>query len=111
MRLLQPLGVKAKFLGHLNQLLRGFWILHGFGEPPGPGGLLSVVVGLGHRSTFLDECGWRQKGSTVGIVGNGILRRQSCRKMHPLFVPEEQKESFLDRCLIALLHLRRTADD
>lgn len=55
--LFQPLGIEAEFLGHLDQLLRGFRILDGFGELPGSVGLVSVVVGLGHRSTFLDECG------------------------------------------------------
>jgi hypothetical protein len=66
MRLFQPLGIEAEFLGHLDQLLRGFWILDGFGELPGSVGLIAVVVGLGHRSTFLDRYGLRQKGSTSG---------------------------------------------
>src|SRR3954451_16210807 len=66
MRLFQPFGVEAEFLGHLDQLLRGFRILDGFGEPPGSVGLISIVVGLGHRSTFLDKYGLRQKGSTSG---------------------------------------------
>jgi hypothetical protein len=73
------------------------------------------VVGLGHRSTFLDKYGLRQKGSTSstrldmagrgtaprGIgrmredeaASNGILTRQRCRKTRPLFVLQEQKES------------------
>jgi hypothetical protein len=70
------------------------------------------VVGLGHRSTFLDKYGLRQKGSTSGTRldmaelgpvipggmgekkgGNGILTRQGCRKTRPLFVLQEQKES------------------
>jgi hypothetical protein len=66
MRLFQTFGVEAEFLGHLDQLLRGFRILHGFGELPGSVGLVSIVVGLGHRSTFLDEYRLRQKGSTSG---------------------------------------------
>ena len=66
MRLFQPFGVEAEFLGHLDQLLRGFRILDGFGELPGSVGLIAVVVGLGHRSTFLDKYGLRQKGSTYG---------------------------------------------
>ena len=53
--LFQPLGVEAEFLSHLDQLLRGFRILDGFGELPGSVGLVSIVVGLGHRSTFLDK--------------------------------------------------------
>ena len=65
-RLFQPLGIEAEFLGHLNQLLRGLRILDGFGEPPGSVGLVSIVVGLGHRSTFLDMYGLRQKGSRPG---------------------------------------------
>jgi hypothetical protein len=65
--LFQPLGIEAEFLGHLDQLFRGFRILDGFGQPPGSVGLVSVVVGLGHGGTFLDEYGWRQKGSTVGL--------------------------------------------
>jgi hypothetical protein len=117
MRLFQPFGVEAEFLGHLDQLLRGFRILDGFGEPPGSVGLISIVVGLGHRSTFLDKYGLRQKGSTSGTRpdmagretanprgigrmgertkqrGNGILTRQRCRKTRPLFVLQEQKES------------------
>ena len=52
MRLFQPFGVEAELLGHLDQLLRGFWILDGFGELAGSLGLISIVVGLGHRSTF-----------------------------------------------------------
>jgi hypothetical protein len=64
--LFQPLGIEAEFLGHLDQLLRGFRILDGFGELPGSVGLVSIVVGLGHRSTFLDKYGLRQKGSTSG---------------------------------------------
>jgi len=64
--LFQPLGIEAEFLGHLDQLLRGFRILDGFGELPGSVGLIAVVVGLGHRSTFLDKYGLRQKGSTSG---------------------------------------------
>jgi len=65
-RLFQPLGVEAKLFSHLNQLLRGFRILDGLGELAGSVGLLSLVVGLGHRSTFLDGYGWRQKGSSFG---------------------------------------------
>ena len=64
--LFQPLGVEAEFLGHLDQLLRGFRILDGFGELPGSVGLIAVMIGLGHRSTFLDKCGLRQKGSMSG---------------------------------------------
>src|SRR5215208_99208 len=66
MRLFQPFGIEAEFLGHLDQLLRGFRILDGFGELPGSVGLIAVVIGLGHRSTFLDKYGLRQKGSTSG---------------------------------------------
>jgi hypothetical protein len=55
--LLQPLGIEAEFLGHLDQLLRGFRILDGLGGLLGSVGLVSIVVGLGHRSTILDECG------------------------------------------------------
>jgi hypothetical protein len=112
MRLFQPFGVETEFLGHLDQFLRGFRILDGFGEPPGSVGLISIVVGLGHRSTFLDKYGLRQKGSTSGMAGrgtasprgigrmredeeasNGILTRQRCRKTRPQFVLQEQKES------------------
>jgi hypothetical protein len=64
--LFQPFGIEAEFLGHLDQLLRGFRILDGFGELPGSVGLVSIVVGLGHRSTFLDKYGLRQKGSRSG---------------------------------------------
>ena len=77
MRLFQPFGVEAEFLGHLDQLLRGFRILDGFGEPSGSVGLVSIVVGLGHRSTFLDKYGLRQKGSTFDIrraIGRGGMR-------------------------------------
>src|SRR4029450_10581910 len=66
--LFQTFGVETEFLGHLDQLLRGFRILDGFGELPGSVGLVSIVVGLGHRSTFLDKCGLRQKGSTSARV-------------------------------------------
>jgi hypothetical protein len=77
MRLFQPFGVEAEFLGHLDQLLRGFRILDGFGELSGSVGLVSIVVGLGHRSTFLDKYGLRQKGSTFDIrraTGRGGMR-------------------------------------
>ena len=77
MRLFQPFGVEAEFLGHLDQLLRGFRILDGFGELSGSVGLVSIVVGLGHRSTFLDKYGLRQKGSTFDIrraIGRGGMR-------------------------------------
>jgi hypothetical protein len=108
--LFQPFGVEAEFLGHLDQLLRGFRILDRFGELPGSVGLVLVMVGLGHRSTFSDKYGLRQKGSTSGTRpdmagsgtgksardrsdgertkrrGNGILTRQRCRKTRPLFV-------------------------
>jgi hypothetical protein len=40
MHLLQPLGIETEFLGHLDQLLRGFRILDGFGQPPGSVGLV-----------------------------------------------------------------------
>jgi hypothetical protein len=56
MRLFQPLGVEAKFFGHLDQLFRSFGISYGLGQPPGSDGLLAIVVGLSHGSTFLDEC-------------------------------------------------------
>ena len=75
MRLFQPFGVEAEFLGHLDQLLRGFRILDGFGELSGSVGLVSIVVGLGHRSTFLDKYGLRQKGSTIRrATGRGGMR-------------------------------------
>jgi len=73
------------------------------------------MIGLGHGSTFLDKYGLRRKGSIAPLVtgksardrpvdncmtrsgaggaSNGILRRRRCRKTHPLFVPQEQKES------------------
>jgi hypothetical protein len=66
MCLFEPFGVEAEFLGHLDQLLRRFRILDGCGELPGSVGLISIVVGLGHRSTFLDKYELRQKGSTSG---------------------------------------------
>jgi len=74
MRLFQPFGVEAEFLGHLDQLLRRFRILDGFGELPGAVGLVSIVVGLGHRSTFLDEYGLRQKGSIRRATARGGMR-------------------------------------
>ncbi len=79
MRLFQPFGIEAEFLGHLDQLLRGFRILDGFGEPPGSVGLISIVVGLGHRSTFLDKYGLRQKGSTSCTRLDMAGRGQSAR--------------------------------
>src|ERR1700675_3317800 len=51
-RLFQTLGVEAEFLGHLDQLLGSFGILDGFGQAFGPVGLVSVVISLGHGSTF-----------------------------------------------------------
>lgn len=90
MRLFQPLGVEAEFLGHLDQFLRSFRILDGFGEPSGPVGLFSIMVGLGHRSTFSDKYGLRQKGSTADRASNGILRTQSCRKRTPCSFQENK---------------------
>ncbi len=66
MCLFEPFGVEAEFFGHLDQLPRGFRILDGFGKLPGSVGLIAVMIGLGHRSTFLDKYGLRQKGSTSG---------------------------------------------
>jgi hypothetical protein len=54
--LFQPLGIEAEFLGHLDQLLRGFRILDGFDELPVPVGLVSIVVGWSSQHHF-DECG------------------------------------------------------
>jgi hypothetical protein len=87
MHLLQPLGVKAKFFGHLDQLFRSFGISYSFGKKPGSVGLLAIVVGLSHGSTFLDEYECRQKGSTTVRQDNGILREASRRNTYPLFVP------------------------
>jgi hypothetical protein len=105
--LFQPLGVEAEFLGHLVQLLRSFGILDGLGELPGSIGLLSIVVGLGHRSTFLDEYGLRQKGSsdgslTVSYEGGRAEKRAPCSF-------QENKRSLnvqqRGRCRMASLHL------
>src|SRR5215218_6348971 len=63
--LLQPLGVKPEFLGHLDQLLRGLRIPDGMGQTLGSVGLVAVVIGLGHVSTFSDEYEWRAKGSIM----------------------------------------------
>ena len=52
MGLFQTLGVEAEFLGHLVELLGSFGILDGFRQAFGPVGLVSVVIGLGHGSTF-----------------------------------------------------------
>jgi hypothetical protein len=62
-RLFEPLGVEAELLGHLDQLLRRFRVLDGLRQLSGSVGLISVVIGLGHGSTFLDMYGSRQKGS------------------------------------------------
>jgi hypothetical protein len=51
-RLFQTLGVEAEFLGHLDQLPGSFGIPDGLGQSPGSVGLVSVVIGLGHGSTF-----------------------------------------------------------
>ena len=50
--LFQALGVEAEFLGHLDQLLGSFGILDGLRQAFGPVGLVSVMIGLGHGSTF-----------------------------------------------------------
>ena len=63
MRLFEPFGVEPKFLGHLGELLRGFGIVDGLGQSLGSVGLVAVVVGLGHGSTFEDESGPGRKGS------------------------------------------------
>lgn len=52
MRLFQPLGIEAEFLGHLEKLLRGFGVVDGTGQAFGPVGLVAVVIGLGHGITF-----------------------------------------------------------
>jgi hypothetical protein len=116
----QPFGVEAKLFGHLEQLLRSLRILDGFSEPFGAVGLVSVVIGLGHGSTFLDRYKSQQKGSItkkrktgkgqclgraalrpavarfygeVGRGSNSILSGQRGEKTCPLFVLSEQKES------------------
>jgi hypothetical protein len=63
MRLFQPLGIEAEFLGHLDKFLRGFRVLDGAGQTLGSDGLVAVVIGLGHGSTFLDRYKPRKKGS------------------------------------------------
>ena len=74
MRLFQPLGVEPEFLGHLGELLRGFRILDGLGQPAGSVGLVSVVISLGHGSTFLDKYGLGQKGSMSSVDGSRVAR-------------------------------------
>jgi hypothetical protein len=81
MRRFQPFGVKAEFLGHLDQLLRSFRILDGFGEPAGSLGLISIVVGLGHRCTFLDRYELRQKGSTSARGRTGGVRDEKSARL------------------------------
>jgi hypothetical protein len=51
-RLFQTLGIEAEFLGHLGQLLGSFGIPDGLRQAFGSVGLVSVVIGLGHDSTF-----------------------------------------------------------
>ena len=83
MRLFQPLGIEPEFLGHLDELLRGFRVLHSLGQPPGSVGLVSVVISLGHGSTFLDKYSLSQKGSMSGmgrqassaVAGSGLVER------------------------------------
>src|SRR5258705_10364282 len=65
--LFQPLGVKAEFLSHLNKLLRGLRIFNDAGQSPGSDGLVAVVIGLGHVSTFLDRYRLRKKGSITRL--------------------------------------------
>jgi hypothetical protein len=82
--LLQPLGIEAEFLGHLDQLLRGFRILDGLGELLGSVGLVSIVVGLGHRSTILDECGWTPKKFDLRhATGRGGMRTEKSAPDRP----------------------------
>ena len=64
----EPFGVEAEFLGHLDQLLRSLRILDRFGQLPRSDGLVPVMIGLGHGSTFLDKYGLRQKGSIAPLV-------------------------------------------
>jgi hypothetical protein len=61
--LFQPLGIEAKFLGHFDQPFRGLGIFDGAGQPLSLGGLVAIVVCLGHGGTFLDRSKKRQKGS------------------------------------------------
>jgi len=63
MRLFQPLGIEAEFLGHLDEFLGGFRILDGLGQLAGPVGLIAVVIGLSHGGTSPDESEVREKGS------------------------------------------------
>ena len=61
--LFKPFGIEPEFLGHLDEFLRGLGILDGAGQSLGSEGLVAVVIGLGHVSTFLDRYQLRQKGS------------------------------------------------
>jgi len=61
--LFEPLGVNPEFLGHLDKLLGSFRVLDGTRQSFGSEGLVAIVIGLGHVSTFLDRCKLRQKGS------------------------------------------------
>src|SRR5260221_14202416 len=51
-RLVQTLRIEAEFLSHLAKLLGSFGILDVFRQAFGSVGLVSVVIGLGHGSTF-----------------------------------------------------------
>ena len=65
--LVQPLGIKAEFLGHLDEFLRGLGILDGAGQSLSPDGLVAIVICLGHVSTFLDRSKTSQKGSITTL--------------------------------------------
>jgi len=67
----ETLRIEPEFLGHLDKFLRGLGISDGTCQTFGSDGLVAVVVGLGHVSTFSDEYERRQKGSitTVGTAG------------------------------------------
>ncbi len=51
-RLFQAFGVETELLGHLDKLLGSLGIPNGLRQTPGSVGLVSIVVGLGHGSTF-----------------------------------------------------------
>jgi hypothetical protein len=52
MRPFQTFGVKAEFLGHFVELPGSLGIPDGFRQALGAVGLVAVVIGLGHDSTF-----------------------------------------------------------
>ena len=79
-RLFKAFGIEPELLRHLDKLLGSLRILDGLRQTPGSVGLVSVVIGLGHGSTFhrmstgCPQKGSNRQGAGIEFVFTGLFR-------------------------------------